>query len=104
MYTDWLSARSLSLAVAHDIDNPGPWYKVPRPRDEIRKICAVKLANDEAFHRIADRALQVHGGAGVMRDTDVNKLYQIARNLKIPGGSDEVMRNTISETLGLRFS
>jgi len=104
MYVDWLSARSLSLEVARDIDTPGPWYKVPRPRDEIRKISAVKLVNDEAFCRIADRALQVHGGAGVMRDTDLNKLYQIARNLKIPGGSDEVMRNTIAETLGLRFT
>lgn len=104
MYADWLAARSLSLEVARNIDTPGPWYKVPRPRDEIRKISAVKLVNDECFHRIADRALQVHGGLGVMRDTDLNKMYQIARNLKIPGGSDEVMRNTIAETLGLRFT
>ena len=38
-----------------------------------------------------------------MRDTDVNKLFQIARNLRIPGGTDEVQRTTIAETLGLRF-
>ena len=38
-----------------------------------------------------------------MKNTDVNKLFQIARNLRIPGGSDEVQRTTIAETLGLRF-
>ena len=103
MYVDWLQARSLSLEVARAIDTPGPWYRLPRPKDEIRKICALKVSNDESFYRVADRALQIHGGLGVMRDTDINKLFQIARNLRIPGGTDEVQRTTIAETLGLRF-
>jgi acyl-CoA dehydrogenase len=103
MYLDWLQARSLSIEVARQIDTPGPWYRMPRPKDEIRKICALKLSNDESFYRVADRALQVHGGYGVMRNTEINKLFQIARNLRIPGGTDEVQRTTIAETLGLRF-
>ncbi len=103
MYVDWLQSRSLSLEVARAIDTPGPWYRMPRPRDEIRRISALKLSNDESFYRVADRALQVHGGLGVMRDTSVNKLFQIARNLRIPGGTDEVQRTTIAESLGLRF-
>lgn len=103
MYVDWLQARSLSLEVARTIDDPGPWYALPRPKDEIRRICALKVSNDESFYRVADRALQVHGGAGVMRNNPVNKLFQIARNLRIPGGTDEVQRTTIAETLGLRW-
>ena len=103
MYVDWLQARSLSLEVARSIDDPGPWYALPRPKDEIRRICALKVSNDESFYRVADRALQVHGGYGVMRNNPVNKLFQIARNLRIPGGTDEVQRTTIAETLGLRF-
>ena len=103
MYIDWLQTRSLSLEVARAIDTPGPWYRIPRPRDEIRRICALKVSNDESFYRVADRALQVHGGLGVMRDTSINKLFQIARNLRIPGGTDEVQRTTIAESLGLRF-
>jgi acyl-CoA dehydrogenase len=103
MYLDWLQARSLSLEVARAIDEPGPWYRMPRPADEIRKICALKVSNDESFYRVADRALQIHGGNGVLRDNDINKLFQIARNLRIPGGTDEVQRTTIAETLGLRF-
>jgi alkylation response protein AidB-like acyl-CoA dehydrogenase len=103
MYLDWLQTRSLSLEVARSIDDPGPWYALPRPKDEIRRICALKVSNDESFYRVADRALQVHGGFGVMRNNPINKLFQIARNLRIPGGTDEVQRTTIAETLGLRF-
>ena len=103
MYADWYQARALSLAVTSTIDNPGPWWKMPRPKEEIRDVCMMKLVNDEAFYRVADRALQIHGGAGVLKDSEVNKLFQIARNLRIPGGSDEVQRTTIAETLGLRF-
>ncbi|MSV54649.1 MAG: acyl-CoA dehydrogenase, partial [Actinobacteria bacterium] len=102
MYLDWQQTRSLSLDVARAIDTPGPWWNLPRPSDEVRRICALKLSNDESFYRVADRALQIHGGSGVLRDTDINKLFQIARNLRIPGGTDEVQRTTIAETLGLR--
>ncbi len=101
MYADWYGARALSLQVAGEIDEPGPWWRSPRPREEVRKICLLKLANDEAFHRIADTAVQIHGGAGMLRDSDINKLFLIARNLKVPGGSDEVQRSTIAQTLGL---
>jgi len=103
MYADWSQARSLSLAVTSVMDNPGPWWKMPRAKEEIREVCTMKLVNDEAFYRVADKALQIHGGAGVLKNTDINKLFQIARNLRIPGGSDEVQRTTIAETLGLRF-
>ena len=101
MYVDWYGTRALSLACASEIDDPGPWWRSPRPKEEVRKICTVKLANDESFYRVADRALQVHGGAGVMKDNPVNKLFLIARNLRVPGGSDEVQRTTIAQTLGL---
>jgi alkylation response protein AidB-like acyl-CoA dehydrogenase len=101
MYADWYTARAMSLAVAAEIDDPGPWWKMPRPKEEIRKICMLKLVNDEAFDRIADRAVQLHGGAGMMKDNPVNKIALIARNLRVPGGSDEVQRTTIAQTLGL---
>jgi acyl-CoA dehydrogenase len=102
MWNDWYTTRAMSLAVTWEISQaPGPWWRSPRPKDEVRKICALKLQNDEAFHRIADRAVQIHGGAGMMKDNPVNKLFLIARNLRVPGGSDEVQRTTIAQTLGL---
>ena len=101
MVNDWYTARAMSLAVTSEIDDPGPWWKMPRQREDIRKICMLKLQNDEAFVRIADRAVQVHGGAGMMKNNPINRIALIARNLKVPGGSDEVQRTTIAQTLGL---
>lgn len=43
MYLDWQQTRSLSLDVARAIDTPGPWWNLPRPSDEVRRICALKL-------------------------------------------------------------
>ena len=102
MYVDWAQAKALSLACLKEIDDPGPWWKAPQTRENIRNISMIKLANDEAFYRIADRAVQIHGGAGIMKNSDINRLFLIARNLRIPGGTDEVQRTTIAETLGLK--
>ena len=102
MYLDWYQARALSLSCARELDDPGPWWEARSPED-IRRVCLVKLSNDEAFYRIADRAVQIHGGAGMMKASPVNKLFLIARNLRVPGGSDEIQRTTIAETLGLKF-
>lgn len=102
MVLDWTQARALSLACLHTVEASGPWWSTKRSPDDIRNIALIKLANDESFYRIADRAVQLHGGAGVMKDTAIDKLFLLARNLRIPGGTDEVQRTTIAETLGLR--
>ena len=101
MYIDWYSARATSLACLRDIEKFGPWWDTNRPQEQIRLFALMKIVNDESFYRVADKALQLHGAAGIMKDTVVNKLFQIARNLRIPGGTDESQRNTIAETLGL---
>lgn len=102
MYLDWYQSRALSLSCATELDDPGPWW-TRKSIDDIRRVCMVKLGNDEAFYRVADRAVQIFGGAGMMKDNAVNKLFLIARNLRVPGGSDEVQRTTIAETLGLKY-
>lgn len=102
MYLDWCSARSLSLECARALDDPGPWWQA-RAKEDVRRFCLVKLANDEALYRVADRAVQAFGGAGMMQANPINKIFLIARNLRVPGGSDEVQRTTIAETLGLDF-
>jgi alkylation response protein AidB-like acyl-CoA dehydrogenase len=102
MYVDWYAARALSLHACAEIDTMGDWFSMPKPPEFIRLIAMIKVANDEAFYRIADRAVQVHGGTGVLKDTSINKLFRIARNLRIPGGTDEVQRATIARSFGLR--
>jgi alkylation response protein AidB-like acyl-CoA dehydrogenase len=100
MYLDWYSARSLSLAAQWELDNLGP-YKIPLSREAVRLIATVKLANDQAFYRIADRAVQLHGAYGLTKDNPAETLFRIARNLRIPAGTDEIQRNAIARGLGL---
>ncbi len=100
LYVDWYAARSLSLAAQWEVDRLGP-YKIPLSPEAVRLIAMLKLANDEAFYRIADRAVQVHGAYGLMRDNPVEKLFRVARNLRIPAGTDEIQRIQIAHGLGL---
>ena len=60
-----------------------------------------KVHTTEALFRVADRAIQVHGGNGLMRDLPLEKIFRFARLLRIPEGTSEVQRWTIAKTLGL---
>ena len=54
------------------------------------------------IHRfIADRAVQLHGGHGLMKESGIEKIFRIARNLRIPGGIDEIQRVNSAKALGL---
>jgi alkylation response protein AidB-like acyl-CoA dehydrogenase len=100
MYVDWYAARALSIAAQSELDRLDP-YAIPLSPDAVRLVSLIKVANDEAFFRIADRAVQVHGAMGVMRDNPVERLFRIARNLRIPAGTDEIQKNQIARGLGL---
>ncbi|HWE55728.1 MAG TPA: acyl-CoA dehydrogenase family protein [Acidimicrobiales bacterium] len=60
-----------------------------------------KLYCTEMYYRVADNALQIHGGQGYMMDSDMQLHLRDARLLKIGGGTVEVMRNIIAKRLGL---
>ena len=46
----------------------------------------------EAFGRIADRAVQMHGAAGIAMDLPIARIYQDARAARISDGASEVHR------------
>ncbi|MFO0630875.1 MAG: acyl-CoA dehydrogenase family protein [Polyangiales bacterium] len=49
-----------------------------------------KVFATEAAQRIIDRALQLHGGAGVLRGSVVERLYREVRALRICEGTTEI--------------
>ncbi len=61
---------------------------------------AKKLAT-EMCCRVADRALQLHGGAGYMMEYDVQRHWRDARLGPIGGGTSEIMNEIIAKQLGL---
>ena len=95
---DVYAARAASLLAQAELDALGP-FDVPLHPDAVRLISLIALVNDEAFYRVADRALQVHGASGLTRNSVEEKLFRISRNLRIPAGTVEIQRNAIARSL-----
>ena len=60
-----------------------------------------KLYTGELSHRVANHALQVHGGYGFMDEFAISRLYRDQKILEIGEGTNEVQRMVIARHLGL---
>ena len=60
-----------------------------------------KLATQRAAFDAADDCLQIHGGAGYMEETGIERAARDLRLGPIGGGTDEIMREILGKTLGL---
>ncbi|WP_344112124.1 acyl-CoA dehydrogenase family protein, partial [Nocardioides humi] len=60
------------------------------------EISQIKIAAPAAALRVIDRAIEVHGAAGVSDDTPLAYFYAWARVLRIVDGPDAVHRRTIA--------
>ncbi len=60
---------------------------------------AKRTATDCATY-VCDQAVQLHGGAGYLRGTEVERHYRDARILPIGGGATEVLTDLAAKLLG----
>jgi acyl-CoA dehydrogenase len=58
-----------------------------------------KMYASEMAGRVADRAVQIHGGAGYMRDTPVERFYRDVRVFRIYEGTTQVQQLVIAREL-----
>ena len=59
-------------------------------------ISGIKVAIPQVTLKVIDRAIQVHGAAGVTQYFPLANMYAIARTLRIVDGPDEVHKMTIA--------
>lgn len=64
-----------------------------------REVAMAKMYATEAAQRIIDRAVQLHGGRGVLSGTRVEALYRDIRPLRIYEGTTEIQKLIIARTL-----
>ncbi|MFF4687863.1 acyl-CoA dehydrogenase family protein [Streptomyces sp. NPDC001307] len=94
---DWIAearveidmARLLTLQAAHLMDTVGN-------KEARTEIAAIKVAAPDIALRVVDRAIQVHGGAGVSDDFPLASMYAHLRTLRLADGPDEVHKRTIA--------
>lgn len=85
--TDHLAARALVLDVARKFDDGSDKRLGPG---------VAKYFASEAVSRVADRAVQIHGGAGYMRDSAVERFYRDARLFRIYEGTSQIQQIIIA--------
>jgi len=69
--------------------------------DAVLEVSMAKNTACEACDAVVDEAVQLHGGAGYLRDSEVERHYRDSRILRIGGGTDEIMNEVIAKRLGL---
>ncbi len=79
-------------------------YKACWLRDHHRpfakEAAMAKLYCSELMGRVADHAVQIHGGYGLMKDYHVERFYRDHKLLEIGEGTSEVQRIVISRHIG----
>lgn len=82
-YCEIEQARLLTLSCAARMDRVG--NKVARDL-----IAAIKIAVPQMACRVIDRAMQIHGGAGMTQDFFLAEAYNYARQCRLADGPDQV--------------
>lgn len=89
MLTDYESARLMVYRAANAMD-------VNDPRAPMYCAMAKRLATDVAF-QISDKAMQIHGGYGYLRDYQIERIFRDLRVHQILEGTNEIMREIIAK-------
>ena len=83
-------ARLLTLRAAYMMDTVG--NKVARS-----EIAQIKVVAPNVALKVIDRAIQMHGGAGVSGDFPLAYMYAMQRTLRLADGPDEVHRAAVGK-------
>jgi len=90
MASELQAARAMTLDAARQLDAGDPLRM---------EASMCKLFVSEAAFRIADQAVQIHGGTGLIRGNPVEWLFRMLRMMRILTGTSEILRNTVAKEL-----
>ncbi|MBL8644834.1 MAG: acyl-CoA dehydrogenase family protein [Rhodospirillaceae bacterium] len=89
-YTEYYAGKSMVMDAATVYDAQGA---APLQAASAKYFCT------EAVGRIADRAVQIHGGAGYMAEYPVERIYRDVRLLRIYEGTSQIQQLVIAKRL-----
>jgi acyl-CoA dehydrogenase len=94
---DWIAESRIEIEMIRLLTLKTAWLMDTVGNKHARvEIAAIKVAAPNIAQKIIDRAIQVHGGAGVSDDTPLAEMWSLQRILRIADGPDEVHKRTIA--------
>ena len=94
MAVDVEALRALTYRVAWMVDQN---MKV------IKDAAMLKLLGSETYNRVADKAVQIHGGIGYIAEYPIERFYRDARITRIYEGTSEIQKNIIAAQLHRKY-
>ncbi|WP_174731303.1 acyl-CoA dehydrogenase family protein [Mesobacillus harenae] len=95
MAVDIEALRSFTYRVA---------WMVDEGQKVIKEAAMLKLFGSEVYNRVADKAVQVHGGIGYISDYPIERFFRDARITRIYEGTSEIQKNIIAGQLKKEYS
>jgi acyl-CoA dehydrogenase len=94
---DWIAEARIDIEMVRLLTLKTAWLMDTVGNKHARtEIAAIKVAAPTIALEIIDRAIQVHGGAGVSDDTPLASMWAHIRALRLADGPDEVHKMTIA--------
>ena len=94
--TELWAARLMTYELARNIDR-GVDVKIQHAQCSMAKLYASEMAN-----RVADRAVQIFGGRGYMRENVAERFWREVRVDRIWEGTSEIQRSIVADQLAKR--
>jgi len=94
-----LADSALEIECARNLLYKACWLR-DHKRPFEKEAAMAKLYCSELMGRVADHAVQIHGGYGLMKEYDVERFYRDQKLLDIGEGTSEVQRIVISRYIG----
>jgi acyl-CoA dehydrogenase len=94
---DWIAESRIEIEMARLLTLKAAWLMDTVGNRHARiEISAIKVAAPNVALRVLDRAIQVHGGAGVSEDFGLASAFAHLRTLRLADGPDEVHKLSIA--------
>ncbi|RLD43136.1 MAG: acyl-CoA dehydrogenase [Bacteroidetes bacterium] len=94
-----LADMAMKIELARNLLYKACWLK-DNDRPYSKEAAMSKLYCSETAKEVADEAVQIHGGYGLMKDYDVERIFRDQRLLQIGEGTSEIQRLVISRLIG----
>jgi len=94
-----LADMALKIELGRNLLYKACWLK-DNKKPYSKEAAMSKLYCSEIAREVADEAVQIHGGYGLMKDYDIERFYRDQRLLQIGEGTSEIQRLVISRQIG----